>query len=548
MIYALAYTVQLSREKFNNRAIVFLVHSILTLSALYITDDEAKMDPRFDSAKSLSNHYAAKARIASQKSSDQPSVPTIQANLCLGLRELIAWTDCKAWMYIGLATRMAQAARMRMEYNHRHCPRQREVRRRTFWACVILDRFVAYCTFRTQTIETVLVSLHLPCSNVAFAFGHDRPGPSIEGIATETVVADVLPFFVKTLIIWSDIAAHYVNRGRRWAANSPLDSSGKYQEYESTLKEWCQSIPNEIKWSLKNLHAHQSLGQELPYIEMHFLIQHAGFVVYQEYLPQTEELSTMDERVLLPQTDKLGIPFSLAEPQVITACVYGAKQILEMIQMLQMRTTGRSPMTPSVVKGTAMVTAASIFLWVQYASEKTLLDHSLEIGAREAKDHFDFLYQTLDAWTTQWKLARSWCTSLRLLEVLYRTVYVNEIEPSEVTDDTQDDTREPGPEEQPGAWLYRPREGDGLPDASLIPQGFYYKARIITGLATESSDLCKRILRLAAQRLKESNWLSEALQFSEDLWLNDFDFAEDIPIWDNSPSLAEDLLFHTPIQ
>lgn len=50
-----------------------LVTAIITLSALYISDDEAKEDFGFESASALSNHYAEVARNLARNSSDEPS-------------------------------------------------------------------------------------------------------------------------------------------------------------------------------------------------------------------------------------------------------------------------------------------------------------------------------------------------------------------------------------------------------------------------------------------------------------------------------------------
>lgn len=130
----------------------------------------------------------------------------------------------KAWLHIVLAIRMAQTLRMRNEHNRRHIPRQREIQRRTFWACVILDRLVAYCTFRTQTIDLALIRLHLPCSKTAFAFGHDSPGPRVGDLVGGTSAGSetmTLSYFLKTFLLWSPIAEAYVDGGRRLSTVSP---------------------------------------------------------------------------------------------------------------------------------------------------------------------------------------------------------------------------------------------------------------------------------------------------------------------------------------
>ena len=51
----------------------FLVTSIISLSALYTTEDEAKRDFGFESAVALSDHYARSARRYAHSLSDEPS-------------------------------------------------------------------------------------------------------------------------------------------------------------------------------------------------------------------------------------------------------------------------------------------------------------------------------------------------------------------------------------------------------------------------------------------------------------------------------------------
>lgn len=51
----------------------FLVSSIISLSALYVPEDEANGDFGFESAVSLSDHYARSARKYAQNLSDEPS-------------------------------------------------------------------------------------------------------------------------------------------------------------------------------------------------------------------------------------------------------------------------------------------------------------------------------------------------------------------------------------------------------------------------------------------------------------------------------------------
>ena len=64
--------------------------------------------------------YRTKFGLSSDKS---VQVVTIQANLVLGLCELLTMATSKAWLHIGLAIRMAQTLRMRRENNRCLVPR-----------------------------------------------------------------------------------------------------------------------------------------------------------------------------------------------------------------------------------------------------------------------------------------------------------------------------------------------------------------------------------------------------------------------------------------
>lgn len=146
-------------------------------------------------------------------------VTTIHANLVLGLAELLIMAGSMAWLHIGLAIRLAQTLRMKREHNARYSPRQREIRRRTFWACLTMDRLVAYCTFRAQSLDLSLIDLHLPCSEADFAFGHETPGPPRKDLWTREPIKGreslVLAYFVESLAMWSPLAQIYIDRGRR---------------------------------------------------------------------------------------------------------------------------------------------------------------------------------------------------------------------------------------------------------------------------------------------------------------------------------------------
>ncbi|OAA49687.1 Transcription factor [Cordyceps fumosorosea ARSEF 2679] len=525
----------------------FLLQSILALSALYLTDVEATSDTRFANSKSLMFFFRSKAQELSRSLSDEPSgkfphapdmhppypsltcpptVVTIQANLVLGLCELLTMATSKAWLHIGLAIRMAQTLRMRREYNRRLVPRQREVRRRTFWACVMLDRLVAYCTHRTQTIDLSLIQLHLPCSEVAFAFGHESPGPTISELAdgASDMAADriALAYFVRTFLLWSPVAQIYVDGGRGSQQSGQRKPVVGSAEYEAAMSAWRDSLPSEMQWSLRNLRAHRSLGQMSHFASMHLLIQHTAFLSHHEYLPHAGEGRDAN-------TFAVAIPPSDSDAVTISICIEGANQVVAMLRLIDSITAGLCYTQLGVCAGIPMVTAASVLLWAHHCSRDATSSVQLsDDQISQAKHDVDYLVNVLDSWAKTWRLARAWSNCIRLLDEFYQSRYRRgnkhlkngSAEAAELRTESESVPVSPTPL----------RDGDGYPDVTMIPTETYYKVRLITGLILEQPELCKKFLQASIEQPFSDGGPEE----SSGLWGFDIeDFS-----WMNDPDLV----------
>lgn len=432
----------------------------------------------------------------------------------------------KAWLHIGLAIRMAQTLRMRRENNRRLIPRQREIRRRTFWACVILDRLVAYCTFRTQTIELQLVDLHLPCSDVAFAFGHDSPGPKIDQLGRETPAATAekmaLAYFVKTFLLWSPIAQSYVDGGRRVEHSGLRRPAVSSLEYEATMSAWLNSLPAEMKWSERNLCAHKSLGQASHFVNMHLLIQHAGFLAHHEHLPHAEESRLQDAQrntlvAKAPSDDDLN---------AITICLQGASKVISMLRLMTSVSSGLAHAPLGVCAGIPLVTTASVLLWACRCSQMATLSIRLsEDELSQAELDLRYLVSALDSWSKTWALARAWANCIRLLDDFYQSKYnrghYSSTSTSAEPQNNNTVTAQPHESESGPASPTALRDGDGYPDLAMVPNDTYYKVRLITGLILEHPQLCKKFLQESIDLPQSEREPEER----EELWDFDFDFS-----------------------
>ena len=135
----------------------------------------------------------------------QPNLSKIQALLMLGLHEWGMCRGIKGWIHVGLAIRMAQAMGLQfdddsevepwalssaMDLEAQHlgvCGRKptkepkdplsaeafvdEEMRRRTFWSCFIMDRYLSSGKYRPAMLALDDVRLQLPCGERAWIFG-----------------------------------------------------------------------------------------------------------------------------------------------------------------------------------------------------------------------------------------------------------------------------------------------------------------------------------------------------------------------------------------
>ena len=153
-----------------------------------------------------SEYYAAAAneRLTNNWSdSNLQDIDRIQALLMLGLHEWGMCRGAKAWLTIGTAIRQAQAMGLQYELDLDDEPLsrsmalnceaerlgvenrkssfsdnredgdafiQQEIRRRTFWSCYIMDRYLSSGKYRPQMLQARELRIQLPASERSFMF------------------------------------------------------------------------------------------------------------------------------------------------------------------------------------------------------------------------------------------------------------------------------------------------------------------------------------------------------------------------------------------
>lgn len=108
---------------------------------------------------------------------------------------------------------MAQVMHLNKEYHQRHSEQEREIRRRTFWACLQVDRLLAFFLAKPHTLSLGHATIALPSNNVPLAYGEATRGLTLDNLENFSgAPSDIglLPYLLKSLCVWSGLADFYV--------------------------------------------------------------------------------------------------------------------------------------------------------------------------------------------------------------------------------------------------------------------------------------------------------------------------------------------------
>ncbi|CAG8079577.1 unnamed protein product [Penicillium olsonii] len=409
-----------------------------------------------------SEYYAAalRSRLAGLDgiSLAQPDLTRVQALLMLALHE---WGMCRgksAWVYVGMAIRLAQAMGLsfelenefpardpslsspgfKAEADHFGLPRRvepreptsddiiaQETKRRTFWACFILDRCLSSGKYRPRMIRVKDLGIQLPSDN-AFAFGErvrtarltepavrrpqsfgsqsmqipsirqsiggfgdeKLPGPnstpdnkpwspisrrkdsSEEEVDRWEVGAEesVLSRVIRITRIWGSIAKWSCAGGRRIEQYPPWHPESRFSSLRLQLAEFQDSLSRNLQYSLRNTDTHIMYKTTLAsYTVMHVVYFLSVIVLHRAYIPFlplrcNEPVGPLDEP-LFPNDKSSGTPDGFWRDSA-RELFRAARQMIDLVATCQ----SRGALVENPLVGFAIYNAAFIGLYGNHFS------------------------------------------------------------------------------------------------------------------------------------------------------------------------------------
>lgn len=235
------------------------------------------------------------------------TVERIQSFLMLGLFEWSQENAPSAWMYLGIAIRMAKLMRLeqddrrmailenqasdtkRFEKRSPEISIIRETRRRTMYSCFILDRLMSFGSERPLSIAVESMLIQLPCSEMAYDLSLEVYTGLLQpyGGSSQPQINDdsTLSRFINLVEIWGEISRYSSMGGRLQETHPPWDPRSTFYKLQEKTNAFNEDLPGTFTLSRQNYYRHDNHQATSTYVSLHMLASVCQIVLNREYLP-----------------------------------------------------------------------------------------------------------------------------------------------------------------------------------------------------------------------------------------------------------------------
>ncbi|KAF1350973.1 fungal-specific transcription factor domain-containing protein [Delphinella strobiligena] len=268
-----------------------LVLAVCAISARFSSHPEVRTEPAFLRGED----WASAAREIALKRYDAPNITILIVYLILGLHEFGTCQGGRSWMLGGMAQRMAYALQLHKDLDHdtTGCGKStttgltftdREIRRRTMWACFMMDRFNSSGTERPIFVNEQFIQSQLPIKEHYFEFEIPGVTENLDGIVSEDADPDsvqttdpkdnmgVAAYKIRLVSIWGQLI-RYMNLGGKERDSHPMwsEESG-FAILRATIRNFRSTLPASLTWTPENLQNHASERIANQFIFLHMIL------------------------------------------------------------------------------------------------------------------------------------------------------------------------------------------------------------------------------------------------------------------------------------
>lgn len=290
--YLLLHKPSFMRRLANGNIPPVLMLAICAISARFSTHPSLNTSPNFLRGES----WASPARAIVERRHFEPNITILTVMLILGLHYFGTCEGGLSWSFGGQAMRMAYALQLHRELDHDPLGRtkdkaselsftDREIRRRTMWACFMMDRFNSSGTERPSFGNEEYMHIQLPIKESHFQLGIPGATESLDGETPTPIspglgqISDpqqnmgVASYVIRAVAIWGRIVK-YLNLGGKEKDPQPLWSPhSHFAELRKQTETLQHSLPSFLEFNQENLQNHAAERVANQFLYLHIIIQ-----------------------------------------------------------------------------------------------------------------------------------------------------------------------------------------------------------------------------------------------------------------------------------
>jgi len=267
-----------------------LVLSVCAISARFSTHPKLGSTPNFLRGE----EWAARARDICVERYEWPNITILTCLMILGLHEFGTCHGGRSWALGGQAIRMAFALQLHKDLEHDPLRFNgqselsfvdREIRRRTMWACFLMDRLNSSGTDRPMFVREETLKIPLPVKEQYFQLDMPASTETLNGEVVHPLGGEednlgdpkknmgVAAYMVRAIALWGRII-NYLNQGGKEQDPHPFwNSESEYAKLTKQADDMIEILPESLKYSADNLQLHSTENMANQFLFLHIAIQ-----------------------------------------------------------------------------------------------------------------------------------------------------------------------------------------------------------------------------------------------------------------------------------
>ncbi|KAL9548642.1 hypothetical protein MBANPS3_005597 [Mucor bainieri] len=261
-----------------------LLNAIYAVASRISPDVRVRSDPA--SPDTAGDVFFERAEKLLDESYDTPSISTVQALVLLASHQHGAMKSARAWLYSGMAFRMAQDLGLHRNCDHWNIPPEEcERRKRVFWCCYVVDRLASAMYGRASTFEERDCDVPFPTVDDDDLIREDDPSstaqqqqqPSfrlLEGFTNLIKICDILGHVLKNI---------YYVRSLQYTGAKQADSV--LTTWNKKLQQWYDHLPDSLQIKKESSSASHHTLPPTAVCQLHMIYHTTVILLHRPFIP-----------------------------------------------------------------------------------------------------------------------------------------------------------------------------------------------------------------------------------------------------------------------